>query len=278
MTLRAPIVAAYGMGTNSTALLVEMVRRGEPVDAIVSADTEGERPWTYEFRDLFSAWLVAHGYPAITIVKKGGRPESLEDNCLRLAMLPSLAYGFKGCSHKYKIEPQEAWANKWPPARAAWAGGQKVVKLIGYDVDEPHRAAIPEDDKYTYRYPLLEWGWGREECVAAIAAAGLPQPGKSSCFFCPASTKAEILELRREHPDLLARALAIESTAINAGNLRSVNGLGRKLHWGQFLQLVEEAEDPTKFILRQQDFPNPPQCGGCYDGRSLDADEQEPVA
>lgn len=171
MTLRAPIVAAYGMGTNSTALLIEMARRGEPVDAILSADPEGERPWTYEFRELFSAWLVARGYPPITVVKKGGRPESLEENCLRLAMLPSLAYGFKGCSHKYKIEPQEAWANKWPPARAAWAGGQKVVKLIGYDVDEPHRAAIPEDDKYTYRYPLLEWGWGREECVAAIAAS-----------------------------------------------------------------------------------------------------------
>lgn len=261
-----PVIAAYGVGTNSTALLVEMVRRGERIDAVLTADTEGERPWTYAYRDLFSAWLVAHGYPPVTVVKKGGRPESLEANCLRMAMLPSLAYGFKGCSHKYKIEPQNAWVNQWPPAREAWANGQKVVKLIGYDVDEPHRAAIPEDDKYTYRYPLLEWGWGREECIAAIAAANLPQPGKSSCFFCPATTKAEILELRREYPELLKRALAMESNAIAAGNLRSVNGLGRKLNWGQFVQLLDEAEDPSKFILRQQDFPSPPQCSSCYDG------------
>lgn len=170
--------------------------------------------------------------------------------------------------------------NNWPPAREAWDAGLKVTKLIGYDVDEPHRAAIPEDEKYHYRYPLLEWDWGREECVAAIAAAGLPQPGKSSCFFCPSMTKPEILQLRREHPELLVRALNIEATAKRAGSLDSVNGLGRKLNWGDFIELVDEAEanDPAAFFLRQQDFPNPPQCGGCYDGRSLDPDEQETAA
>jgi hypothetical protein len=264
------VVAAYGMGTNSTALIIEMVRRGERIDAILCADTGGERPRTYAYRDMFSNWLVEHGYPAIVTVHKGGRQETLEENCLRLTMLPSLAYGRKGCSHKYKIEPQDKWVNNWPPAREAWASGRKVVKLIGFDMDEPHRAAIPEDAKYRYRYPLLEWGWGREECVKAISDAGLSQPGKSACFFCPSMTKPEILQLRKEYPDLLERALNIERTAQRAGNLNSVNGLGRRLNWGEFAELAAEAEanDPSAFFLRQQDFPNPPQCSGCYDGCS----------
>ena len=272
----APTIVSYGAGTNSTALLIEMVRLGEPVDAILFADTGGERPSTYSFVEIFSAWLLAHGYPTITTVKKGGIPETLEQNCLRNETLPSLAFGRKACSHKYKIEPQDKWANNWPPAQAAWAAGQKVVKLIGYDIDEPHRAAIPESEKFVYRYPLLEWGWGREECVRAIAAAGLPQPGKSSCFFCPSMTKGEIQQLRKENPDLLIRALNIESTAKEAGNLHTVNGLGRRLNWGEFIELVEEAEtnDPAAFFLRQQDFPNPPQCGACYDG-SPDEEDQE---
>lgn len=271
-----PIMVSYGAGTNSTALLVEMVRLGEHVDAILFADTGGERPGTYAYAEMFSAWLVARGYPAIIKIKKGGIPETLEQNCLRNATLPSLAFGRKACSHKYKIEPQDKWANNWPPAQAAWSAGQKVVKLIGYDIDEPHRAAIPESEKFVYRYPLLEWGWGRDECVRAIAAAGLPQPGKSSCFFCPSMTKGEIQQLRKEHPDLLIRALNIESTAKEAGNLQTVNGLGRRLNWGEFIELVEEAEtnDPAAFFLRQKDFPNPPQCGACYDGAS-DDDEQE---
>ena len=277
MSQRTPVIASYGMGTNSTAFLVEMVRLGLPVDVILSADTGGERPSTYAYRDMFSEWLVACGYPAITVLKavrKEGHYETLEEECLRKAMLPSLAYGFKGCSHKYKIQPQDKWVNNWPPAREAWAAGDKVVKLIGYDMDEPHRAAIPEDAKYTYRYPLLEWGWGREECVEAIARAGLPQPGKSSCFFCPAMTKPEILQLRKEEPALLIRALNIESTAKEAGNLKVVNGLGRRLNWGEFVELAAEAEanDPTSFFLRQQDFPRPPPCG-CYDGAAADEGE-----
>ncbi|WJN61318.1 phosphoadenosine phosphosulfate reductase [Pseudomonas sp. SO81] len=278
MSERAPVAVAYGAGTNSTALLVEMVRLGEPVDAILFADTGGERPGTYAYRDLFSAWLVERGYPAITTVQASSA--TLEEDCLRRSALPALSYGFKTCSIRFKQQPQTKWLNNWRPAKAAWARGQKVVKLIGYDLDEPHRGKPFEDDKFVNRYPLLEWGWGREECVAAIAAAGLPQPGKSSCFYCPSMTKPEILQLRKEHPDLLIRALNIETTAKNAGGLDSVNGLGRKLNWGDFIELVDEAEanDPTAFFLRQQDFPNPPQCGGCYDGRSLDADEQEPAA
>lgn len=277
MSNRPPIVAAYGGGTNSTAYLVEMVRRGEPVDVIIFADTGGERPATYAFVAMFSAWLADRGYPAITTVRKGGRQETLEENCLRNSMLPSLSYGYKGCSHKYKIEPQDKFVNNWPPAKAAWKSKQRVVKLIGYDMDEPHRAAIPEDNKYKYRYPLLEWEWGREECIESIAAAGLPQPGKSACFFCPATTKPEILQLREQHPELLARALTMENIAKETGNLKSVNGLGRRLNWAEFIQLAKEAEDPSLFILRQQDFPSPPPCA-CYDGRALEVQEWEAAA
>lgn len=255
----SPVIASYGAGTNSTAFLIEMVRLGERVDAICFADTGGERPGTYAYIELFSAWLVARGYPAITILKKGGRQETLEENCLRLSMLPSLSYGFKGCSHKYKIEPQEKFANNWAPAKAAWKAGVKVTKLIGYDMDEPHRAAIPEDKKYTYRYPLLEWQWGRDECVEAIHAAGLPQPGKSACFFCPSSTKPEILALKREHPDLLERALSLEAKAKDSGNLKTVNGLGRRLNWGDFIIATDAGN------ALDSAFQSPVPCG-CYDG------------
>jgi hypothetical protein len=253
------VVACYGAGTNSTAFLIGMVERGEPVDAILFADTGGERPETYAYVETFSAWLVAHNYPPITVVTKGGRPETLEQSLLRLKCLPSVAYGFKTCSQRFKVEPQDKWLNNWAPAKEAWAAGRKVVKIIGYDMDEPHRVKAYDSKKYENRYPLLEWEWGREECVQAIAAAGLSQPGKSSCFFCPSSTKPEILALRDRHPDLLRRALAIEKNA----KLDTVNGLGRRLNWGDFIELVEEAEDPSRFMLRQVDTPMP--CG-CYDG------------
>ena len=183
-------VCAYGGGTNSTAMLVELARRGQLPNLILFADTGGERPETYAYVAMFDEWLRERGCVGIETVRyttREGITLTLEQHSLNHKMLPSLAYGFKSCSLRFKRGPQDKYVNNWEPAREAWKRGEKIVKLIGYDLDERHRAKIEEDKKYTYRYPLIEWGWGRDECVEVIASAQLPQPGKSACFFCPAS-------------------------------------------------------------------------------------------
>ena len=62
-----------------------------------------------------------------------------------------------------------------------------------------------------------------------LRAAGLPQPGKSSCFFCPSMRAEEIIDLRERYPDLFRRALALEDNA--RANLKTVRGLGRNYSW-----------------------------------------------
>lgn len=235
---------AYGAGTDSTGILAGWLERGlqesEPIDLIVFADTGNERPHTYEFLEThLRPWLAKHGFPDLSIVRKGGRQETLEENCLRKQMLPSLAYGLKGCSHKFKVEPQEAFANKHPGCREAWKRGELVEKLIGYEFREERRwrRAKREDDKYEYRFPLVEWQWNRPEAQAAILRVGLPLPGKSSCFFCPASTLPELEQLRSEYPVLFHRALALEDNALP--NLTSVKGLGRRFNWRQWHEGTE---------------------------------------
>lgn len=175
--------------------------------------------------------------PEITRVYKAtkdGRRLTLEDECLKSNTLPSIAYGFKRCSLKHKIGPQEKFCNNYPPCREVWNSGKKVVKFIGYDAGEYYRSDKVllrdlADPKYSKWYPLMEWGWDREACVRAIEAAGLPQPGKSSCFFCPSMRAEEIIDLRERYPDLFRRALALEDNA--RANLKTVRGLGRNYSW-----------------------------------------------
>lgn len=245
-------VVSYGAGTNSTALLIGLHNRNERPDAIVFADTGGERPETYAHIEVMNDWCKKVLFPEIITVRKGGRPETLEENCLRMNMLPSIAYGYKSCSHKYKIEPQEKWANNDDECRAEWKGGGKVTKLIGIDADEHHRAKFTEDKKYLYRYPLVEWDWGRDECVAAIVKAGIDLPGKSACFFCPSSKTREILALPKYLQD---RALALEANA----ELTTIKGLGRNYAWSDLIR-ADKAQGKFDFETRG-DIP----CG-CYDG------------
>ena len=257
-----PLMVAYGGGINSTAMLVGMAERGIIPDAILFADTGGERPETLAYVAMVSDWCVAHGMPAIVTVNGAKKYESLEAECLGSETLPSIAYGFKRCSLKWKVEPQEQWARRWQPAIDAWQRGEQVQKAIGYHAGEVHRSVKATDKAYAYRYLLREWGWFQEDCVAAVTRAGLPKAGKSACFFCPSSKPREILELQDRHPDLFERALTIERKARESGNLQTVKGLGRNWAWETFVD----------FQGRQCALPfgNTEAPCGCYDGEDGD--------
>ena len=257
------VIVSFGGGVNSAALLVGMQERGMKCDAILFADTGGEKPHTYQFVEIMEKWLVKHGFPSITRVRASQRTyKDLEDNCLKQNMLPSLAYGFKSCSHKYKKQPQEVWANNWQPAKDVWAAGDKVTKYLGIDIGEERRAKIPEDDKYRYEYPLLRWEWAREDCLEALERGGLPNPGKSACFFCPGSKKHEIRQLQNQYPELAQRAIEMERNA----ELTSVKGLGRSFSWESYLKA-----DAAQGRL----FPEVLDTGClCYDGEEDPPDEE----
>ena len=259
-------IVAYGGGTNSTAMLIGMHDRGIPVDLILFADTGNEQPHTYAFLPIMNEWLTAHGMPEITVVEyvdKNGDRLTLEQECLRSGTLPALAYGHKKCSLKHKVEPQEKFCNNYQPCKEVWARGEKVVKYIGFDAGEERRrdnAIVYDmtDPKYRKEYPMIDWNWYREDCIAAIEKEGLPLPGKSSCFFCPAMKKSEIRTLYHKHRDLYERAIALEKNA--KPNLISVKGLGRDWSWQDFVE-ADKNQVAMCWMFPEHDMP----CG-CYDG------------
>ncbi|MGV3772715.1 MAG: hypothetical protein ACO1QB_07430 [Verrucomicrobiales bacterium] len=107
-------------------------------------------------------------------------------------------------------------------------GGEKVIKVIGYDAgpaDLRRRNHVGDatDKQYQYYYPLIDWGWDREECKRQIAKAGLPVPPKSACFFCPATKPYEIDQYPQ---DLLRRVVRMEVRA--QPRLTTTEGLWRK--------------------------------------------------
>ncbi|MCE9564279.1 MAG: phosphoadenosine phosphosulfate reductase [Planctomycetes bacterium] len=269
-------MVAYGLGVNSTAMLVEFVARGIRPDMILFADTGGEKPETYRYMPVIQKYLKEVQFPSVVTVRyepKWATYHTLEEQCLATGTLPSLAYGGKSCSLKYKKQPQtKHLLATYPPAefvedgkrvvraigfdageeRRTYAG---VVKAIGLDASERHRLTWakpkPGDDErkpsreawldehyFSYWYPLYDWRMDRAACERAILDAGLPVPPKSACYFCPASKKREIVWLREHHPELMDRALAIEKNA--KPNLTSVVGLGRSFSWGDFLADLDD--------------------------------------
>ena len=190
--------------------------------------------------------------------------------------MPSIVYGFKKCSIKHKITTQEKFCNHNEACKEIWAAGERVHKYIGYDAGETrriqHAAPIDEaDKKYEKHYPLYEWGWTRAECIRVIERAGLPRPGKSSCYFCPSMKKKEIEALWTDYPELFWRAVEIEQGA--QAKSQTVKGLGRHWSWESYYEeFVRNKAFEDAQISFDDLFPDSPGgciCGapcGCYDG------------
>ena len=253
-------VLSLGGGVNSTALLFGLVERGTPPDLILFADTGAEHDRTYAHLKHVDEWLQAKGMQPVVRVNNAAREgfphKSLEDECLNNKTLPSLAFGFKGCSVKWKRQPMDRFVKSWPPAKDQWAQGNRVTRLIGIDAGERHRGKIPDDKLFTYEFPLIEWGWGRAECIEAIESQGMPVPGKSACWFCPATTKPEILKLAHNRPDLFDRAVKMERNA--ASELNQVKGLAR-----HSLESIVEADSRQ---IKMPFFVIPSEPCLCFDG------------
>lgn len=230
------LVVAYGLGVDSTAMLVNFVRRGVKPAAILFADVGGEKEETYAYLPIMNAYLRENAFPEVTVVKnvvtdfKHWPPyHTLEENCLTNGTLPSVAFGFqmKSCSLKWKAAPQHKFLRSFKPAMDAWGRGEKVIRAIGFDSGPGDRrranhAGSIRDPHYSFLYPLQIWGWDRGRCEEEIRKEGLPVPPKSSCFFCPAMKPAEVRALPA---DKLRRIVIMEARA--EPRLRSIQGL-----WG----------------------------------------------
>ncbi|CAE7860175.1 unnamed protein product [Symbiodinium microadriaticum] len=255
---KRPFCVSYGMGVDSTALLIHLARQYAEgrvecrPDLITFADTGNEKKETYAYLPVIQDYLKSVGFPELTIVRyepgegrvKNGMYYTLEQNCLVNKTLPSLAFGFKKCSLKWKRMPQDKCREQFQPCIDAWADGQTAIVAIGYDAGpkDQRRADVMDDDQYTYWYPLIELGWDREQCIAEIVKEGLPgwtdergvewvesggQPVKSACWFCPSNKPWELdnFSLTEHGRDYLRAIVRMEDNA--APNLEKIDGLWR---------------------------------------------------
>lgn len=236
----------FGGGANSTALLLMLHDRGLRPDWVLFSDTGSERPETYENVGRVAAWAAEVGYPfeVVRWIRKDGSFESVHDNCLRTEYLPSKAYGYSGCTYKWKIQPMAKWRKEH--------GFEESVVAIGYDAGERRRVAkvkaVCADSEYDPSlkllwYPLVAWGVNRAECERRLARQGW-EVVKSSCYVCPHMRGEEWMDLRISHPELFETAVEIEKRAKAAGHADKASLFKRA--GGSCLCLADSCASPSE--------------------------------
>lgn len=261
-----PICVSAGMGVDSTAMLIGLHHRGIRPDLITFADVGSEKPDTYLFVPILREWLRSVGFPDLVVVHlvcpRAGHT-SLHDNMLTNETLPSIAFGRKACTLRWKVSPQDDWRIRWEPINSRVGSDRKVPLMIGFDATEGHRVksggtyGISSTEKkhkglqsvYDIQYPLRDWGWDRDKCKSEIRKAGLPVPVKSACFCCPATKKAELPLL---DIDQLRTAVRMEENYLAGRHFRpdsTTIGLGRRWAWRPYLseRMDDACQKPTTY-------------------------------
>lgn len=105
-------------------------------------------------------------------------------------------------------QKQKRACESW--ARTELENDPLVVQWIGISTDEAHRMKPSREPWCVVRWPLIELGMSRQDCLTWMAQHGYPEPPRSACRFCPFHSDDEWRRLRDDEPVEFAAAVAFE--------------------------------------------------------------------
>jgi hypothetical protein len=254
-----PVVLSYGMGVDSTAILLRWL--DEPAsrdfdlrDLVLLTAMTGD-----EFADT-GRLVAAHVLPRlhrsrvrfVQLARAGPQERDgvkvLDDSrmprVLHLAgayplsrelqaagTIPQAASGRRLCSLKFKGWVLDTWLTDE-------LDGQPFRHVMGFNSDEGRR--VRRDRSYSTvqrrsEYPLVTWGWDRPTCERYLFDLVGERWPKSCCSYCPfAANRAglpALLSRYRRFPEAAVQAMLLEvtSTALNPNMLLFGNRSVRRL-------------------------------------------------
>jgi len=188
-------IASVSFGKDSTAMLLMMLERKEPIHSVLYFDTEREFP---EIR--------AHAKKLIA------------DTGVRFQPVRHWA-GFDFLEARYgRPHPSGGWcaATKRNTCknymRLMLKDNPDTVECIGFSADEQKRAdKMRKTKKWPVRFPLIEWGMTEKMALEYCYDHGYFFDGiydwmpskRVSCYDCPKQSEADWIAIKKHHPDLL---------------------------------------------------------------------------
>jgi len=240
-------ILSLGAGVQSSCMAL-MAAKGEltPMpDCAIFADTGAEPKHVYEQLEFigknvpFPVYQVMQGDGLETAIIK-----SIEGT--RFAGAPFFCESPSGggmlkrqCTYDYKIKPVEQKIRQLN----GLSKGERAPKdlaaslWMGISMDEIVRMKPSRTNWIIHRWPLIEAGMYRYDCLRWMTDNGHPEPKKSACYFCPYHDNATWADMKENDPVSFGKALKID------GLIRDgVHGTTQTLYLHRSLKPLEECD------------------------------------
>lgn len=223
-------VVSFSGGKDSTAMLLMLLERGEPIADIVFFDGGWEFPQMHEHLEQVEHLIgrkITRLRPRLPV---GVVTEKTPFDW----MFSEYPIVKRGTDQVHRI------GRYWPSPNIRWCTGRKQEALrahlralthrhgfdlplrqcVGFAADELERLDGPTKKDSAYhvqRYPLIEWGVTEADALQYCKNYGFTWGGlyhyfkRVSCFCCPLQGLDELRKLRCFFPDLWQRMLEMDS-------------------------------------------------------------------
>ena len=231
----------------------------------------------------------------------------LSDELRTAGTLPQFA-GEHICSLKFKAFVLETWLREFEKTCIFDGKSPTIAHAFGYNVDEPKRVAkciAADQNRLAFGFnvdegkrvdrarqfdtprkvsvfPLVEWGWTRQDCIDYLQRTLGTVWMRSCCHFCPFNNlKAEAIERHKAHPDQVADGLMLEHVSM------TLNPRGRLYRDKSLVQITQASGNQLAMNLFAQKLEASPwslyrirrifkaKCG--LDGREMEGKKGQAV-
>jgi 3'-phosphoadenosine 5'-phosphosulfate sulfotransferase (PAPS reductase)/FAD synthetase len=210
-------LASFSGGKDSTAMVLQLIERGDPLDDIIFFDTGWEFPQMYEHINKVEEYLdrrITRLYP-----KRSFHYWLLERPVVAIKG-PN-----KGNIHRIGSgwpSPFRRWCTRIKVNTVNNYCGDGVIQYIGIAANETKRLNRIGKDRTKwkqrksstiFKYPLNEWGMKETDNLSYCYDRGFTWSGlydlfpRLSCFCCPLQRIGQLRNLRRNFPDLWEKML-----------------------------------------------------------------------
>ncbi len=183
-------------------------------DCAIFADTQAEPQSVYKWLQWLEPQLP---FPVIHVARANAVANTLKvqvskrtGNDYMQMRIPAFTLNAKGekgmawrqCTAFWKIDMIQKEMKQYKD--------EGVMLWMGISTDEAHRQKDSLKPWIENRYPLIDMGISRNDCLDWMTAKGYPEPPRSACYFCPYHSDAEWIRLKRDEPEDFARAIVFE--------------------------------------------------------------------
>jgi 3'-phosphoadenosine 5'-phosphosulfate sulfotransferase (PAPS reductase)/FAD synthetase len=211
-------VASFSGGKDSTAMVIELIKRQEPLNEVLFCDTYKEFPTMYKHISKIKRIIENAGIKFTELRSPKPfdylmfeyQPKRKEDKLEGLKGYSWPDSKNRWCTTKLKVSIIDSYIKKLSEE-------YNVLQYIGLAADEICRLERERNKRKGHIHPLVIWGWDEEKCLNYCYDNGFNWDGlyklfkRVSCWCCPLQSLEDLRNLRTHFPELWNELLDMDS-------------------------------------------------------------------